>query len=119
MQPATPVFPGRTDLRETVYAANQPEYQGLPAVRFMGTEARVTTRWRLSWRERLRVLWYGDLYLSILTFKQPLQPIKLEVRPPLDSVRDAPRPGDMVDRRCSDTILDEAAVLKATLQKES
>ena len=119
MKPVTPVFPGRTDLREIVYAADQPEYQGLPTIRFMGAEARITTRWRLTWRERLRLLWYGDLYLSVLTFKQPLQPIKLEVRPPLDIVGDAPRPGDMVDRRCSTDVLTEAAVLKAIVPKES
>lgn len=56
-----------------VYAASQPEYNPLPVWRKPGGE--VISRWRLSWRERLVVLLGRDLYVEVLTFGQPLQPI--------------------------------------------
>lgn len=56
-----------------VYAADQPEYQPLPVWRKPGGE--VISRWRLTWRERLAVLFGRDLYVEVLTFGQPLQPI--------------------------------------------
>jgi len=58
-----------------VYAKDQPEYLPLPAHR--ATDGRVTTCWRLSWRERLRVLFGGRVWLQMLTFNKPLQPVKL------------------------------------------
>ena len=82
MQPASPVFPGRTDLGEVIYAKDQPEYLSLPAVRAPGPLGRTVTRWRLTWRERVRIFCRGDLYLSVLTFGQPLQPVKPETLPP-------------------------------------
>ena len=60
-----------------VFAKDQPEYQPLPAVVFPGPEGCVATRWQLTWRERLRVLFRGNIYLSLLTFNKPLTPVKL------------------------------------------
>lgn len=60
-----------------VFAEDQPEYNPLPAISFPGPERCVTTRWQLTWRERLRVLFGSGIYLSLLTFNQPLQPMKL------------------------------------------
>ena len=57
-----------------VYARNQPQYQPLPAIK--SDRGRLTTRWHLNWRERLRVLFRGDLYIQVLTYGQLLQPIK-------------------------------------------
>jgi len=59
--------------RHVVYAAQQPEYQPLPAWRH--ADGRLVTRWRLSWRERLSALIGRDLFLEVLTFGQPLQPL--------------------------------------------
>jgi hypothetical protein len=56
-----------------VYAANQPEYLPLPVWRKPGGE--VISRWRFSWRERVRIALGGTLYLEVLTFGSPLQPI--------------------------------------------
>lgn len=55
------------------YAANQAEYQPLSTWR--KPDGAVISRWRLTWRERLRVLLGGDLYVEVLTFGGPLQPI--------------------------------------------
>lgn len=59
--------------QHVVYAADQPEYQPLPVWRKPGGE--VISRWRLTWRERLAVLFGRDLYLEVLTFNAPLQPV--------------------------------------------
>ncbi len=75
MKPVTPVFPGHA-LPEVVYAKDQPEYMPLPAYRTH--DGMVVTRWKLSVWERLRVLFSGSLWLTILTFNRPLQPIKLD-----------------------------------------
>jgi len=58
-----------------VYAANQPEYLPLPALKDGGPGEQVTSCWRLTWRERIRLLLTGKLWLAVWTFGQPLQPI--------------------------------------------
>jgi len=79
MQPVTPIVPGH-DLPVTNFAETQDEYLTLPA--FRQDNGTVLTRWRLTWRERLRVLFNGDIYLYVLTFNRPLQPVMLETEPP-------------------------------------
>lgn len=74
MKPVSPVL-RKACHQEVTYGADQPEYLPLPAVR--DEDGRVTTRWRMTWRERLRVLLTGELYLQILTFNSPLQPVKV------------------------------------------
>jgi hypothetical protein len=69
MKPVSPVIKG---FDEVVYAKNQPEYRPLPAIKC--ADGTVISRWRLTWRERLRVLFKGNLYLQQLTFNAPLQP---------------------------------------------
>jgi hypothetical protein len=81
MIPASPVLI-RPDSSpwETVFAKDQPEYLQLPAVVTPG--GMVTTRWRLCLVERIRLLFTGSLYLQVLTFGKPLQPVKLLVVEP-------------------------------------
>ena len=55
-----------------VYGADQPEYLPLPAWR---RDHRVITRWRLSWRERIAAVLGRSLYMEVMTFGQPIQPI--------------------------------------------
>jgi hypothetical protein len=81
MQPMTPVIPG-VDAPITEFAKDQSEYQTLPA--WVSPEGTVVTRWRMGWRERFRVLLTGDLWLSVLTFNQPLQPVKLGTQCPVE-----------------------------------
>ena len=66
----TPVaFPGHN----VTFAKDQPEYLPLPAHR--SEDGEVTSCWSLSWRERLRLLWSGRFYITLMTFNGPLQPI--------------------------------------------
>lgn len=58
--------------RNVVYGADQPEYLPLPA---WTDGQQVIERWRLSWRDRLRALLGGDLFIHVQTFGQPIQPI--------------------------------------------
>jgi hypothetical protein len=63
-----------------VFAKDQPEYLPLPAYCDPEDETgTVVSCWRLSWRERLRVLVGGPLWLSCMTFRRSLQPLLPEV----------------------------------------
>lgn len=59
------------------YAENQPEYLPLPALKMKDGE--IVTCWRLSLRERLKVLFSGKIWLNVLTFDRPLQPLLMSV----------------------------------------
>lgn len=78
MKPASPVIPGQP---EVVYAKNQPQYNPLPSIK--QRDGCVITRWAMSWRERFKVLLTGSVYLEVMTFNQPLQPLKMSVDVPL------------------------------------
>ena len=64
-----------------VFAENQPEYLPLPA--FKDPSGTVVTCWKLTFRERLKVLFYGRLYFQQLTFNYALQPQLPSVENPL------------------------------------
>ena len=74
-KPISPVAPG-LDRAEVVYGANQPQYVGLPVVR--EDDGLVVSRWHFSFKERVTILFGGSIWISILTFRKPLQPIKVE-----------------------------------------
>jgi len=63
------------------FAKDQPEYLPLPAHR--DEAGVVTTCWRLSLRERLRVLVRGRIWWQQMTFGNPLQPQRPDTRSPL------------------------------------
>lgn len=46
-----------------------------------------TTRWTLSWKERLMVLFTGSVWVQILTYHQPIPPIKLLASEPFRGER--------------------------------
>lgn len=72
-------FPERT----TVYAKNQPEYLQLPSHVFKDSaEGRIACCWRMTWRDRLKILFSGLVWHEILTFGNPLQPQKLSADKP-------------------------------------
>lgn len=56
------------------FAENQPEYLPLPAYKTYDREGRVTSCWHLSIRERVRLLFTGRLWFTVLTFNSALQP---------------------------------------------
>jgi len=64
-----------------VYAENQPQYLPLPSHKT--SDGVVTSCWRLSIKERLWVLFSGRIFLQVLTFNNPLQPLKMNVANPV------------------------------------
>lgn len=79
MNPVSPVMPG-TEIRETTFGAENSDYIPLKGV-IMGKAhgEPVMTRWRLTDEEREKI-WYGaDVVLTLLTFKEPLMPIHMQV----------------------------------------
>jgi len=79
MKPVSPVVPG-LDIEEVIYAKDQPEYLQLPAI--VGKDGMVVSRWKLTWFERLVVLFCGSVWVWQLTFNHPLQPQKVTAYPP-------------------------------------
>ena len=70
--------------QNVIYAKDQPEYRPLPAHRYVADPSgTIVCCWRLTWRERLRVLFGGVIWHSILTFHQQLQPQLLTVEKPV------------------------------------
>lgn len=55
------------------YAKDQPQYRPLPCHR--DAEGTIVTCWRLSFTERMRVLLTGKLWINVMTFNKPLQPM--------------------------------------------
>lgn len=83
MTPVEEIIPGfkLPDEEMVIYAKDQPEYISLPA--WKGPDGKRVTRWKLTFRERIEVLLGGSIWLTILTFKSPLQPVKLETTCPI------------------------------------
>ena len=55
-----------------VYAKDQPEYLPLPVHKT--EDGMVVSCWALTWRERVKMLFTGRMWWSVLTFNHPLQP---------------------------------------------
>lgn len=83
MRPVTPVLPGHEKLiAETVVAKDQEQYNPLPSIIVPGSEGEVLSRWEMSDEEKILLLSGGHVYLSIMTFGGPLQPILLRIATP-------------------------------------
>lgn len=57
-----------------VFAKDQPEYIPLPVFKAKTPEGQCISCWELSFTERLRILFTGKLWVSLMTFNQPLMP---------------------------------------------
>ena len=65
--------PTTFDGSNVTFAKDQPEYLPLPA-HVSNYDGCVTSCWRLTWRERLKMLVTGRLWLQQLAFGHALQP---------------------------------------------
>lgn len=70
--------PTSFEFQNCVYAKDQPEYLPLPAHKT--DEGQVTSCWKLSFKERLQVLFSGKIFVVSLTFNNPLQPLRLATK---------------------------------------
>lgn len=62
-----------------VFAKDQPEYQPLPALKIDSSMGEVVSCWKLSFWERIRVLFLGRVWMSLASFNRPLTPSFLAV----------------------------------------
>lgn len=60
-----------------VFAKDQKEYLPLPAWR--DSDGTVISCWGLSFKERIKLLFSGRVWLRLLTYNKPLQPQRLDV----------------------------------------
>ena len=65
-----------------VYGAKQPEYIPLPAEYRGGKSGEILTCWELSPEELQRIQETGKIWVGVLTFGQPLQPLYVSVEKP-------------------------------------
>lgn len=63
------------------YAKNQPQYHTLPCKKDPADpQGLVVTCWTGSWKERFSFLFFGKVWLEILTFNKPLQPLRMAAK---------------------------------------
>jgi hypothetical protein len=55
------------------YAKDQQQYRPLPV--YKTKDGILTSCWKLSFKERLKLLFTGKLWISTMTFNKPLQPL--------------------------------------------
>lgn len=74
-----PILPANVhpDAVPIVFAADQPQYDPLPAA--IDNKGLVMTEWELSAEDLAKIVNGGRVRLWIWTFRQPLQPIQMEV----------------------------------------
>ena len=62
-----------------IFAKDQPEYLPLPALKFDTPEGEVVSCWKLTFKERVLIMFTGKVWLSLLSFNKPLTPSFLAV----------------------------------------
>ena len=62
-----------------IYAKDQKEYRNLPALKLDSPQGEVISCWKLSFFERLKVLFTGKVWNSQFTFNKALAPTALSV----------------------------------------
>ena len=68
--------------QNVVFAKDQKPYLPLPAYQDEIQGGRIFHCWKLNPWERIKILFTGKLWINVLTFKQPPQPIKPMVDSP-------------------------------------
>lgn len=66
-----------------VIAKDQPQYLPLPAHIADDDEGTTTFCWKLTLRERLKILFTGTLWHQVMTFRTALQPQRPSIDKPL------------------------------------
>lgn len=65
--------------QNVVFAKDQPEYIPLPALKLDTDEGEVISCWKMSFKDRIKVLITGKVWLSLVTFNKPLTPSYLAI----------------------------------------
>jgi hypothetical protein len=67
-----------------VFGKDQPPYLPLPAYQDDDRGGRIFHCWKMTFIERIKVLFTGEIWVSVLNFQNPPQPIRLMVNSPWD-----------------------------------
>lgn len=65
--------------RNVIYAKDQPEYLPLPALKIDSVNGEVISCWKMSFLERIKVLFTGKVWLTLMMANKPLTPSNLSV----------------------------------------
>jgi len=60
-----------------IFAKDQPEYIPLPVKKIIGHKGEIISVWKPTLKERIKILFGFNIGLSLLTFNEPLQPLKI------------------------------------------
>jgi len=71
--------PVKFKAQNCTYAENQKEYLPLPAYKDPSPEGYVISCWQLSFKEKVKLLFGGKIWLSLMSFHKPLTPSFLTV----------------------------------------
>jgi hypothetical protein len=63
---------------------HDPEAKPVPVLELEEREGTVIICWKLTWRERLRVVLTGVIWNAVVTFHRPMQPVILTVKRPFN-----------------------------------
>ena len=66
--------------QNVVYAENQKPYLPLPAFKADTPRGEVVSCWELNFIERVRILFTGKLWVSLMSFDKPLTPSFLSTK---------------------------------------
>lgn len=66
--------------QNAVFAKDQKEYLPLPVYKENSEKGEVVSCWKPTFIERINILFGGKIWLCLLTFNTPLQPIILSAR---------------------------------------
>ncbi len=65
--------------QNVVFAKDQPEYLPLPALKIDSPTGEVISCWKLSFKERVKIIFTGRVWLSLMSFNRPLTPSFMSV----------------------------------------
>lgn len=109
MDTTSPVIPELKSYEQPLGGpeVGQPQYNGLSVLR--SPEGRVISRWTFTEEERRAIAEGADLYLTVMTFNQNFQPVRLDIGSPM--------PGKSPEGIKRDMRLDDQAEMVALLKE--
>lgn len=75
--------PVEFDGMNSIVGVGQPQYRPLPTMRHKDTRGKVTSCWKGNIKERFIFLLTGRMYLTLITFNNPIQPSLMSTEFPI------------------------------------
>ena len=61
------------------YAKDQPQYQPIPVFEDSSPNGTIVSCWELTWKEKLKIIFTGKIWMGLMCFHKPLTPSILSV----------------------------------------